>query len=272
MELNFDKDLTPLVAAGKVKIAVGSRLLGVGNVITLGVRPNVEDYDPLEIEWLRAAQKVYYPTRFLAQSLLSMGKELFPGISSYHYTGDKIRQTTLFKLVGVPHPRTRVYYSGHHEDILRDFSFPFVAKVPRNSDSGKGVYLIKNREALDAYLGGNRVAYLQEWMFPSRDYRVVVIGGKVILAYERKRTGGDFRANVAVGGRIEFEGVPGEVCGTALETARVCGFDDVGIDVLAFDGNCYVLEANFRYGRKAFRAAGIDYKRMLEEMLVRGDI
>jgi ribosomal protein S6--L-glutamate ligase len=265
-------DLTPRIEAGEIKVAVGSRLLGVGNVLTLGVRPNVDDYDPVEMGWIQAAPKIYYPTRFLAQPLSGMGKELFPGISSYFYTGDKIRQTTLFKLLGVPHPRTRVYYPNHHEDILREFAFPFVAKVPRSSDSGRGVYLVRSREDLDAYLSRNRVAYLQEWLSDSRDYRVVVIGGKVVLSYERRRPAVDFRANVAIGGKIEFGEVPDEVCRTALETAHVCAFDDVGIDVLVSEGVCMVLEANFRYGRKGFKAAGVDYKRMLEGMLMRGDI
>ncbi|MFP4349081.1 MAG: RimK family alpha-L-glutamate ligase, partial [Desulfococcaceae bacterium] len=58
----------------------------------------------------------------------------------------------------------------------------------------------------------------------------------------------------------------------ALNTARSCGWDDVGIDICAFDGWFYVLEANMKYGKEGFRQAGIDYTRLMETLIENGEI
>jgi len=58
----------------------------------------------------------------------------------------------------------------------------------------------------------------------------------------------------------------------ARHTATACRWDDVGIDICQHDGHCYVLEANMKYGKEGFREAGIDYARMMEEMIANGEI
>ncbi|MBI4773136.1 MAG: RimK family alpha-L-glutamate ligase [Deltaproteobacteria bacterium] len=272
MEPAEQRDRLEHIRSGKLKVAFGSRLKGVRGVITLGVRPNLEDYSPAEWSCIRNAPVLYYPTALLSQPLLALGKRLFPGYASCYYAGDKIRQTTLFKLMGIPHPRTRLYFRRHFEDILRDFDFPFVAKAPRGSDSGRGVFLVDSRDELKRYLENTPVAYIQEYLNNAIDYRVVLIGYKPVLAYRRTPAAGEFRANVARGGAIDFNDIPEAVIEIADKTARSCQFDDVGVDVVSSGLRYYVLEANFRYGRKGFKAAGLSYKGILEEMLARGEI
>jgi len=260
------------VLSGGVKIAMGSRLKGIPNVLTLGIRPNPDDYSPEEWDLIRCAPILYYPTLHFVHAFAAMGKTLFPRAESYAYIGDKIRQTVLFKALGIPHPRTRFYYARHVQDVLHDFRFPFVAKIPRSSDSGRGVYLVRDRADLSAYLQLTTVAYVQEYLEEFEDYRAVIIGPRIALIYRRRTAPGSFKCNLAQGGAPEFGNVPRCVEDLALRTARVCGFDDVGIDILRRGDEVYVLEANFRYGRKGFRAAGLDYKRILQDLLERGEI
>jgi len=254
------------------KVAVGSRLLGLRNVITLGVKPNLEDYAPHELKLLMEAPKVYYPTLFFAQELSLMGKELFPSLSCYFYAGDKIRQSRLFNMMELPHPRTRVYYPRHHGLIIRDFSFPFIAKIPRGHDSGRGVFLIRTEEELSRYCEKSTVAYIQEYLPVRRDIRVVVIQGRVILSYWRCAAQDEFRTNVALGAEIDFNDVPSEALTLALEVARKCDFNDVGIDILVHEGQFYVLEVNLNYGRRGFRLAGLEQKKIYDDLLKEGVI
>jgi ribosomal protein S6--L-glutamate ligase len=58
----------------------------------------------------------------------------------------------------------------------------------------------------------------------------------------------------------------------ALQVARACRWDDVGIDICEHNGQFYVLEANMRYGREGFRKAGIDYDRLMESMIENEEI
>ena len=102
-------------------IALGSRMLGIPEVLTLGVRPNFFDYSPRERDLILGASIVLYPSLNYAQLFSTMGKRIFPSLETYLYADEKIKQTTLFNMLGIQHPRTRVYYHLHHEDISRDF-------------------------------------------------------------------------------------------------------------------------------------------------------
>ena len=254
-------------------VALGSRLRKCRNVITLGVRTNLSDYSEPDKELILNANKIYYPSEFYADLFDTMGKPTFPSYHTYKCVMDKIKQTALFALLDIPHPRTRVFYGRRQkEKICRHFSFPFIAKIPRGSAMGRGVFLIHNPDDLQKYLDNVHPAYIQEYIPIDRDIRVVVIGNRIVHAYWRLIPDSDFRSNVAAGGQISLAPVPQDVRDLALNTARACGWDDVGIDICQSDKGLYVLEANMKYGREGFRCAGIDYIRRMEEMIENDEI
>jgi len=254
-------------------IALEHRLRRCRNVRTLGVRTNFVDYSDDEIRAIRQAPKIYYPSVFYADLFDAMGKPLFPSYHTYKCVQDKIKQTALFYLLDIPHPFTRVFYGKRRlEKIVRVFTFPLIAKIPRGSALGRGVFLVQNEEELAAYLRLSPVAYIQEYLALDRDIRVVVIGDRVVHAYWRLAAQGEYRSNVAAGGTISLEKVPEKVLTLALHTARACGWDDVGIDICVHQGRFLVLEANMKYGKEGFRQAGIDYFKMMEEMIDNGAI
>lgn len=255
------------------KIAFEARLRACRNVMTLGVRPNFSDYPPHEANLIRQAEKIYYPTAFYADLFDAAGKKTFPSYHTYKCVQDKIRQTALLDLLEIPHPRTRVFYGKRWVQKFSDyFEFPFIAKVPRGSAMGRGVYLIRNEAERLEYSRQVSPAYLQEYLPIDRDIRVVVIGNKIVHAYWRIAPPGEFRTNVATGGSISLAPVPKEALDLALRTAHLCQWDDVGIDICAHEGRFYVLEANMKYGKEGFRKAGIDYVRLMENLIENGEI
>lgn len=254
-------------------IALENRLKGCRNVLTLGVRPNFSDYSPEEIALIRTAAKIYYPSTFYADLFNSAGKATFPSYHTYKCVQDKIKQTALFELLQISHPRTRVFYGKHQKSKIPDyFKFPFIAKIARGSAMGRGVFLIQNKQELLAYNRSTSVAYIQEYLPIDRDIRIVVIGARIVHAYWRIARPGDFRSNVSVGAAISLEKVPAEAMDLALNCAGKCGWDDVGIDICGFNGRWYVLEANMKYGKEGFRLAGISYTGLMEEMIENGEI
>ncbi|MDX2446810.1 MAG: RimK family alpha-L-glutamate ligase [Desulfobacterales bacterium] len=254
-------------------IALESRLSHCNNVITLGVKPNLEDYSDEAMALIRNAKKIYYPSSFHAELFHAMGKETFPSPHNYQFAQDKIKQTAIFKLLDIPHPRTRVYYGKHQKaSILDRFQFPFIAKIPRGSAMGRGVFLIQNQTDLHRYLSLGTPAYIQEYLPLDRDMRIVVIGKEIAHAYWRITATGEFRSNVAAGASISLEPVPGEALALALHTAEVCCWNDVGIDICSHSGKLYVLEANMKYGKEGFRTAGIDYADMMAHKIATGAI
>ncbi len=257
----------------KQAIALEARLRNCKNVNTLGVRSNFSDYSSQEAELIRAADKIYYPTTFYADLFDAMGKATFPSYHTYKCVQDKIKQTALFELLNIPHPRTRVFYGKRQKNSIQQyFDFPFIAKIPRGSAMGRGVYLIHNEKELRSYLNQVSPAYIQEYLPIDRDIRVVVIGKRIVHAYWRVATENEFRSNVALGGRIELDEVPESAKRLALKTAKACRWDDVGIDICEHNGQFYILEANMKYGREGFRKAELDYDRLMESMIENEEI
>jgi len=254
-------------------IALEARLKNCKNVRTLGVRTNFSEYSPQEAELIRKADKIYYPTTFYADLFDTMGKRTFPSYHTYKCVQDKIKQTALFELLDLPHPYTRVFYGTRQKKSIRDhFAFPFIAKIPRGSALGSGVYLIHNEKGLRNYLERAGPAYIQQYLSIDRDIRVVVIGRHVVHSYWRLAPADEYRSNVAVGGQISLEAVPEKARDLALRVARACCWDDVGIDICEHNGHFYVLEANMKYGKEGFRQAGIDYDRLMESMIANEEI
>ncbi len=257
----------------KKVIAFEARLKGCKNVMTLGVRTNFSDYSRQEADLIRSADKIYYPTTFYAELFDAMGKKTFPSYHTYKCVQDKIKQTALFDLLEIPHPRTRVFYGKRQKGAICDhFEFPFIAKIPRGSAMGRGVYLVQNQDDLRTYCDLSNPAYIQEYLPAGRDMRVVIIGNIIAHAYWRIASQGEFRCNVALGATVSLDPVPQNVLDLALDTARRCQWDDVGIDIVEYDGKLYVLEANMKYGKEGFRVAGIDYIKLMESMIENGQI
>lgn len=254
-------------------VALGSRLRKCANVVTLGMQAGLSGYSDREQELIRNAPKIYYPGTMYADLFHTIGKPIFPSWQTYRFVQDKIRQTALFQLLEIPHPRTRVFYGPKQKKKISDcFPYPFIAKIPRGSARGAGVFLIQNQEDFSRYCDRTRIAYIQEFLPVERDIRVVVIGRNIAHAYWRVAPPGEFRNNVAQGAEIRLDPVPERALRLAEFTARKCNWNDVGIDILMHRDTPYVLEANMKYGLAGFQKAGIDYIRLMEDKITAGEI
>ena len=172
----------------------------------------------------------------------------------------------------IPHPKTRIYYPLHHQEILRDFKFPFIAKLPRASAQGRGVFLVRSEEGLKNYLSLTKVAYIQEYLPHNRDLRIILINYKPVIAYWRLCPPGGFKSNIYQGGTFDFHNIPEDAVHLAVEYAKRCRFNDVGLDMIKYNRKWYLIEANMKYGRKGLMKMGLEIKEIIREMLLSGEI
>jgi len=246
-------------------ISFGKRLRK-SSIRCVGVKPNWSDYPGDLQQEILLAGKVCYPGPVYSEIFQAAGICVFPR-NYYLFMGDKIAQTDLFNLLEISHPRTGIYYGrAMSKRIENDFSYPFIAKTPIASSQGKGVFLVRGPEELSQYLGTHNPAYIQEYLPIERDLRVVVICEKPVHAYWRIHREGDFRNNVSQGGTIVFEGIPAAALDFAVETARRCGFDEVGLDICEHAGKYWVLEANMVFGQEGFRKKGLDIHEIIAKL------
>ena len=94
----------------------------------------------------------------------------------------------------------------------------------------------------------------------------------VYCSYWRISAQNEFRTNVSQGGVVSLEPIPQAAVNLALEVARLCRWDDVGIDICEYEGQFFILEANMKYGKEGFRKAGIDYIKLMESLIENGQI
>lgn len=111
---------------------------------------------------------------------------------------------------------------------------------------GRGIARITNPDAAaEAVAAGHGVAYLQEFVpHPGWDARILVVGERS-FAMRRVSPPGDWRTNLAIGGRPEAFRPPAAWIDLARRVATALGATVVGVDLLpAEDGRLLVLEAN----------------------------
>ena len=127
--------------------------------------------------------------------------------------------------------------------------------IVRVSDPDVAFRVVKTLESM------RTVFYVQRAVdHGGRDYRLFVIGGRVLAAIERRAAEGDWRSNVARGATAAAFEAPAEWQAMALRAAAAIGADYAGVDLLpAPDGRVYVLEVNGIPGWEGLqRATGVD--------------
>lgn len=193
----------------------------------------------------------------LAKTLEAVGMKLFNSASAIELCDDK-SLTHIALMNRVPQPKTvlipltfpRVGYTdcAFLEKIADYLGFPFVIKQCFGS-FGAGVYLAGNMEEAKAALmktaGGAAIA--QQYIASSfaRDIRAYVVGDKVAAAMLRHNESGDFRANVAQGGKADAYALNEAQAALAVKTAQILGCTFAGVDLLfGENGEMTVCEVN----------------------------
>lgn len=167
-------------------------------------------------------------------------------------TVDKAMTSFLLRMHGVATPQTwacesRAHIAAIREQVIKNQQ-QLVLK-PLFGSQGQGVRKLLHDAPLPVpmqqYVDG--VYYLQQFVETAgqpHDYRVFVVGGKVIAVM--KRTGESWVNNVASGGRCEAVTEPDPHLVTlAIRAAQAVDIDYCGVDIIqAADGGYYVLEVN----------------------------
>lgn len=161
-----------------------------------------------------------------------------------------------------------------YEELASYLGVPFVAKGLESSQ-GKEIFLIKNREdykRLEIGYGTEKEWLYEEFITTSigRDMRLYSIRGNVEACMLR-RSRGDFRANVALGGDVEPYEITPELRVAAEDIYRQTGLDFLGIDLLFGENKPYFCEINVMPGIEGIeRATGVNIAKRIMET-IKGD-
>lgn len=102
---------------------------------------------------------------------------------------------------------------------------------------------------------------LQEYIAESkgRDYRAIVVGGRLVAAMRRQAKKGEFRSNLHRGGAGVAVDLPDVYRRAAIDAARVMGLEVAGVDLLEGRDGPKILEINSSPGLEGIeRTSGVD--------------
>ncbi|BCX89469.1 tetrahydromethanopterin:alpha-L-glutamate ligase [Methylomarinovum tepidoasis] len=161
---------------------------------------------------------------------------------------DKGIASLLLSRAGVPTPPTWV--TAERDRALAIAAGELAAghrlvSKPLFGSQGEGVERHQDLASLETLRPAGGVYYLQRFVGidPPEDYRVFVVGGRVIAAMRRR--GMEWRTNVARGGRCEAVALEGLPVQLALDVARILGMRYAGVDLLRDgEGRWWVIEVN----------------------------
>lgn len=162
---------------------------------------------------------------------------------------DKYGALALLSRHGIKVPRTLVT-----EDLGLAYNFSKevgrVVVKPLIGSRGYGSVLIEDPEvALRVFktlISFNQVIYVQEYVAKRHfDLRVFVLGGEVLACIKRVSVvPGEWRTNIAQGGKAEAYKAPPEVEEMAIKACEVLGLWYAGVDVIERGGEYLILEVN----------------------------
>jgi ribosomal protein S6--L-glutamate ligase len=202
---------------------------------------------------------------------LAMGKTIFPSLSSYLLGYNKVEMTRAFQSRFAAHvPLTMVHPDEprYRSRILDTMQFPFVAKYPR-STRGEGVFLIESDADWHDYCRKTDMLYVQEKLEIDRDLRVIWIGDRIVHAYWRIAAPGAFHNNLAHGGSISLENIPGQALTLVENIATRFRIDYAGFDVAMVGGHPYVFEFNRLFGLEGVNREKINTGSVITDYLQR---
>lgn len=194
--------------------------------------------------------------KYISYMLEKAGIRLFNSARAIELCDDKMTTALALSNSGIPMPKTLpgllCYDEGAplNEQALRiveeELGYPVIVKSSFGS-MGTGVFKAENFEQLKGAASALKMQphLFQQYIAESagRDIRVIVIGGKAVAAMERI-SGGDFRSNIAIGGRGLKIDMPVQVKEMAEKAAALLNLDYCGADILFGKEGFYLCEVN----------------------------
>ena len=180
--------------------------------------------------------------RYIAQLLEKNGYKLYNSIDSIIKCDDKMLTHITLANENIKMPTTisstLCYTDNGNRDyldkVIEKLGFPLIIKENYGS-LGKQVYLANNKEELLEI--ENRLIHIphlfQQFVSSSsgKDYRIIVIGHKVV-AYMKRENKNSYLSNLAAGGTASVTNLSNEYLDMAVKASKILGLDYCGVDIL----------------------------------------
>ncbi len=182
----------------------------------------------------------YYRNVHSTAALEGMGVNVINCLKTGVFAGNKLYTHMLLKKQGVPTPYASVAFSKEAAlESLEKNGYPKVIK-PTVGSWGRMISKINDRDSAEGIIEGRetmypiyQIHYLEEFVErPPRDIRAIMVGDKVVAAIYRYSGDGNWKTNMALGGRAEKCEVTGELEEICIKAKNAVEGQIVGVDLM----------------------------------------
>jgi ribosomal protein S6--L-glutamate ligase len=185
--------------------------------------------------------------------------------SGLRAAANKFHTLQLCSRFGIKTPLTIYVKTISNIDFLIEKAngIPLILKYNYGSQ-GAGVMLMESRKSAVSTIEGlikNKADFIIQEYIESRgkDIRAVVMGDRVVVAYQRTAARGDFRSNLSLGGSGELVQLSADDEITCVKASKAIGLEVSGVDLIKdIKGTTYLNEINSNFGFKGQKITGVD--------------
>ncbi len=175
---------------------------------------------------------------------------------------NKMRSLQVLTQAGIRVPATVLTRStqGLRSAVNVVNGLPVVLKILQGTQ-GVGVMLVHTPISLGSVLDTLRTldqdVIIQQFIAEGagRDYRVLIVGGKIIASMMRTAPQGEFRSNIHRGGEANLIHLPPSYAHAALKAAAAFKLDIAGVDIMESEHGPLVIEVNSSPGFEGIEKA-----------------
>jgi len=207
-----------------------------------------------------------YEELFLLRVLKSIGIRVFNDPEALFVAKDKREHLLKLAANKIPITPTIINYNFSLDTALKTFKNKKIISKLSSSMQGQGVALadsvisfISFYELIAPIFKSSNILIQPFVEAEGQDYRLFVVGKKVVAAMKRKSNGIDFRSNLSKGGGAEKIQPSQAMQQMAIKAVSVLGLDYAGVDIIKDKkGKLMVLEVNARPGQKIQDVTGVN--------------
>jgi [lysine-biosynthesis-protein LysW]---L-2-aminoadipate ligase len=210
----------------------------------------------------------YYRNLHSTAALEGKGINVINSLNTSILAGNKLFTHMLLTKHNIPTPFSAVAFSEDAAlELLEKRGYPMVLK-PTVGSWGRMIALLKDRDSAEGIMETRekmypiyQVYYLEEFVNrPPRDIRAIMIGDKVVAAIYRYSGDGQWKTNMALGGKAEPIKVTKELEDICIKTKNAIQGQIVGIDLMESKENGLVVHEvnNTTEYKNTVRVTGVD--------------
>jgi [lysine-biosynthesis-protein LysW]---L-2-aminoadipate ligase len=210
----------------------------------------------------------YFKSLHSTAALEGLGASVINPLSAAIICGNKLFCHTALHKDNIKTPKSVTAFSEKSAlEGLEKLGYPAVIK-PTVGSWGRLIALLRDKDAAKAVIEDRQhmfplyhVYYLEEFVNrPPRDIRAIVVGGSIAAAIYRYSGDGEWKTNMALGGRAEICPVTKELEDVCIKASKAVGGKVVGVDLMESEKDGLVVHEvnNTTEFKNTVKVTGID--------------